>query len=130
MAKQYDTSRYVERPSEKEGRTYIQRAQTNLTASTDIYTVTPGKTLYITNLFLSTINTSTTSASRIEVVDGGDSGELVASMILPVSIALALSPYETTDNVYEEPYRFQNKVRVVEAIGTATFSISFNGYEE
>lgn len=128
MAKQFDTSEYVQRPSEKEGRTSIVGAKSNQDSTQTIYTITSGKTLYVTNIILSWFNTNTTDNGILEIHDNGTMR--IPAILPPTTVGNDPISGANITTSFAEPISFLNAFKVVIISGTIKYSISFSGYEE
>lgn len=118
------------RPSQGFGRTYKQGFGDNLTGSTTIYTVTAGKTLYVTSMNISGYNTSTTNAARLRIQDAGITIIPVSGPPAGVGAAAASTVMSLAGEVFLEPKQFTNTMNITVVSGTLTFSFDFTGYEE
>lgn len=121
-----------DRPSQRSGGTAVHRAQAALTATTDLYTVTAGKTFYMTSLAVYVFNTSTTQIGDLRIVDRAGSDTLHLPVLMTaagVGSITAASAAIGTSFTFQEPKPFSTKVTAVVQTGTLTFSLSFGGYE-
>ena len=117
------------RPSQLPGRTAVQIVVNAETAPTLQYTVTAGKTLYITDLII-TVENSANALGRLEVYDALTA---VGSPVLPIFIAdpgAGSSTVTTVSHTFAEPLPFTTGVFWDEAGGTLTMSGTMIGYEE
>lgn len=118
------------RPSQKEGRTYIDGALGDQKIGQTVYTVTQGKTLYVTTVNISAVNSGVAASGYIQIRDGN-------TLKIPVTVPTAglgalasLIPLNVSSFSFEEPKKFTTNFNVNIASGTMTYSIDFTGYEE
>ncbi len=122
---------YLQRSSEKSGRTHVQANLAQQTAGATVRTVAAGKTLYVTSLVFSGFNTAT-SAANLHIRDGA------STTVLPITMPAAgtgLLSSAIQSNVNgaafaDEPLQFTTDVRIVIVAGTVTYSVLLVGYEE
>lgn len=117
---------YVQRPSEKTGRTYLKGALTSQTATATSYTVTGGKKLYVTSITLTTINTNTATIGSLAIQDE-------ATVLIPTLVPTAstnVKPFGIIQLDFLEPKQFSTNINVTVIAGDLTYSMSWTGYEE
>jgi len=118
------------RPSQLPGREPVTVLADNATAPTLLYTVTVGKTLYITDLLLTIVNTGGLTG-RLEIYDALSA---VGSPILPINAADPGSGGDdtltTVTHTFAEPLAFSTGVYFDEAASTLIMSGTLIGYEE
>lgn len=119
-----------DRPSQKTGRVYKEGFLDHQTTGQTAYTVTNGKTLYVTSIAISAFNASAVANGRLRVRDN-------TTVKIPVSIPTAgvaalasLVPATLTALSFPEPIPFGTNLNVDLPAGTVTYSLSFSGYEE
>lgn len=117
---------YYPRPSEKTGRTHISIVG-KITLSTTVYTVTPGKTLYL--FCVNSISRALLATSSHHTVrDGGAAGTIIAQS--GSSLAVGASNQILLPSLVE-PAIFTTDVRIELDAGTSGFlAYNFIGYEE
>ena len=118
------------RPSQGTGRVYKTGQVDAVTADTQVYDVTAGKTLYITSWGLLFHNTSTIGMGHVRLRDGDATGAIKASWVLPTAIAGLTAPHAVMGAAMLEPKQFTDAVFLDIAAGTVTISYQFTGYEE
>lgn len=121
-----------DRPSSGAGRVFRTAALSMVTTGQAIYTVTVGKTLYVSDFMLSVNNTSTTALADIRITDGSG-GTVILNYLAEKAGTGALAAAEgltTVPAVFPEPRRFSTSVWLTITSGTVTVSASFAGYEE
>jgi len=121
-----------ERSSTKPGRTYVtaQNAAVGSSGSATVYTVTQGKTLYITSALFSGFNTSITAASLIRIEDGSTTlmqFRAPAAGLGAVAAALIMTAVPMS---FPEPLKVTTNIKITISAGTVTTAFSFVGYEE
>ncbi len=119
------------RPSQLAGRTPVNVLADNTTAPSLLYTVTALKTLYITDMILTIVNSGTTTGS-LEVYDALSATGLP---VLPINIADPGSGGDDTlttiTHTFSEPMAFTTGIWFDEVVGsTLTMSGIMKGYEE
>lgn len=119
----------TDRPSEVRNRTVVEAKlnRTALSATNNlIYTVTPGKTLYIESFVASTLNSANEVAEwRLRDASSDKMGFLLGERTLGAgSVAGLISP------PLPEPIPFSSNVSVNEVSGAIEMSFWFIGYEE
>ena len=118
------------RPSQLAGRTAVTVLSDNETAPTLLYTVTVGKTLYITDILLTLVNSGAVTG-RLEIYD-----DLSATGLpkLPINAADPGSGGDDTlttfTHTFAEPMAFSTGVYFDESAGTLIMSGILIGYEE
>jgi hypothetical protein len=117
------------RPSQLTGRTAVKIVMDGVTASALQYTVTAGKTLYITDILL-TIDNSSASAGSMKLEDGIIAAQPVKTCFMIADPAGASSSLTTITHSFIEPLEFATGVWFNEAAGTLTVCGSIIGYEE
>lgn len=117
------------RPSELPGRTPVRIVTNAITVPTLEYTVTSGKTLYVTDLLVTAENTANT-LGRLELYDGlTAAGTLVLPIFIPDPDA-GSSAVSGVHHNFVEPLEFTIGVFWDEAAGALTMSGTMIGYEE
>lgn len=120
------------RPSQFTGRTYKtgMLSQELLSASnTLVYTVTPGKTLWVTSLTISGVNSSTSNNGVILVKDGNT--PLFPLILGAQSTIIGSNPESIYIHCpFPQPLAFTSAMNVSDGSGGVTVSLSFLGYEE
>lgn len=117
------------RPSQLPGRTAVRITVNNETAPTLAYTVTAGKTLYITDVLI-TVENAANTLGQLEVYDALTA---TGTPILPVFIpdpGAGSTTVSTVQHTFSEPLEFGTGVFWDEAAGTLTMSGLMLGYEE
>ena len=118
------------RPSQLPGRTPVTVLADNATAPTLLYTVTGGKTLYITDMILTIANSGTVTGS-LEIYDALTA---TGTPVLPINAADPGSGGDdtltTVTHSFVEPMPFTTGVFFDEAASTLTMSGTMLGYEE
>ena len=118
------------RPSQLAGRTPISVLADNITAPASLYTVTALKTLYITDILITIVNSGSVTG-RLEIYDAASA---VGSPILPINAADPGSGGDDTlttfTHTFSEPMAFTTGVFFDEAAGTLVMSGTLIGYEE
>ena len=118
------------RPSQLPGRTPVTVLADNATAPTLLYTVTVGKTLYITDMILTIANSGTVTGS-LEIYDALTA---TGTPVLPINAADPGSGGDdtltTVTHSFAEPMPFTTGVFFDEAAGVLTMSGTMLGYEE
>lgn len=115
-----------DRPSAGSGRTHKSGAVANVTGSSIVgAAVTAGKTLYITSLTIVGFNNSAVTQGQFRVEDGSG-GALKVPFNMPAVIASTIA----STLAYAEPLQFTTSVFFTVTAGTASFGISWVGYEE
>jgi len=117
------------RPSQLTGRTPVKIIMDGVTASALQYTVTAGKTLYITDILL-TVDNSSASAGSMKLEDGIIAAQPVKTCFMIADPAGASSSLTTITHSFIEPLEFSTGVWFNEASGTLTVCGNIIGYEE
>lgn len=119
-----------QRPSQKTGRTHVQAALSNQTATATVHTVTADKDLYVHTITLTAQNTNVASGSVLEIRDD-------ATLVIPVNLPIAgltAQPVQTqlipALFTSDEPWKFGTNLNVTVVSGTPRYSIAVVGYEE
>jgi hypothetical protein len=99
-----------------------------VTLDTTAYTVTTGKTLFITDLVITVENTAN-ALGQLLIRDGGVAGAIVLPIFVPDPGA-GSSSVSTLSHTFAEPLSFSTDVFYDEATGTLTMSGTLIGYEE
>ncbi|MEE9471283.1 MAG: hypothetical protein V3W32_06140 [Gemmatimonadota bacterium] len=119
------------RPSQIPGRTPVRIVVNHETAPVSVYTVTAGKTLYITDMVL-TIENSAAGSGALDIYD--DTAAPLTDLVLPLNVADPGSGGDSAIDVitlsYSEPVAFVNGVFFDESAGTLDMSGVLLGYEE
>lgn len=118
---------FLQRPSEGTGRSHVSANIDNVTATTTIYTVTAGKTFYLTDLMITATNSSTTANGRFRIRDN------VTTKIpknFGASIVGAVSPFLNEVDNFIEPIPFTTNVNLEVVAGTLSVSVAIVGYEK
>ena len=118
------------RPSQLPGRLPVKILADNAAAPTLLYTVTAGKTLYITDILLTIVNEGS-ATGRLEIYDALTAVGLPS---LPINAADPGSGGDSTLTTvtmsFIEPLEFTTGVYFDEAASTLIMSGIMNGYEE
>jgi hypothetical protein len=117
------------RPSQLPGRTPVQIVANADTAPTLQYTVTAGKTLYITDMII-TVENASNNLGRLEIYDALTA---TGTPVLPIFIpdpGAGATTVTTVTHSFVEPMAFGTGVFWDEAAGTLTMSGLMLGYEE
>jgi hypothetical protein len=117
------------RPSQLEGRTEVEVIVDGITASTLEYTVTAGKTFYVTDMIFSVENT----ANALGIVKFRDGTTIAGAIKIPLFVedpGAGSSAVKTYTHSFLEPLPFTTGIFVEENAGTLTISGIFSGYEE
>jgi len=118
------------RPSELFGRTSVRVVIDGVTTSSLQYTVSPGKTLFVTDVLLTANNSAGSTTGQLKLEDGVIAAQPV---VLPVLIA---EPQGSETRVtpithsFDEPLQFATGIWLNESMGTLTVSGVILGYEE
>lgn len=116
------------RPAQGSGRVAKFGFLENLTASATAYTVTSGKTLYVTDIVISAYNAGT--AGLLRVRDGGTLKIPISLRPTGINTNAATTDAMPNSFVFQEPREFSTSFNILLASGTITYSASFGGYEE
>lgn len=116
-----------DRPSQKTGRTYQNIVGDALTVNTTLHTVTAGKTLYVTSLFLEMRNADVVNPGRVRIRDG-----TTTRFALSASAAVAgqITPRTFAQMTFPEPVRFTTDLNLEVVAGTISANVVATGYEE
>ena len=118
------------RPSQLAGRLPVTVLADNATAPTLLYTVTVGKTLYITDIILTLVNTGTVTG-RLEIYDNTSA---TGAPLLPINAADPGSGGDDTlttiSHTFAEPLPFSTGVYFDESASSLIMSGTLIGYEE
>jgi hypothetical protein len=118
-------------PSQLAGRTSV-KIVADTTAPSLEYTVTPGKTFYVSDILLTIENSDQNNSGRLELYDSLVS-PTVEPLIVPFNIPESTAS-ETSISIishtFKEPVLFSSGVWFEEAAGTLTMTGIINGYEE
>jgi len=117
------------RPSQLPGRASVQIVTNAISAPTLEYTVTSGKTLYITDMIV-TVENAANALGRLEIYD---SLTATGTPVLPIFIpdpGAGSTTVTTVTHSFAEPMAFSTGVFWDEAAGTLTMSGVMLGYEE
>ena len=117
------------RPSQLPGRTPI-KIVLDETADALVYTVTVGKTLYITDMSVFVENASTSARGRVELQNGTIAGSTLVYAMLVQEAANSQTAVVTQGQAFIEPLEFDTGVFVDVISGTITLTGVLNGYEE
>src|SRR3990167_4807074 len=122
----------VLRPSQLNERTHIQEGVTigGSSGNTIIYTITPGKKLYITDIVFNGDNTSTSADGIIRIRDGFISQMSFQTRRAGTAANVAGVPLVGLAMTFPEPKQFITNVNLQVSAGVFSYSISFTGYEE
>lgn len=118
-----------DRPSQGMGRVYKTGQVDVVTADTQVYDVTAGKTLYITSWGLSFHNSSTIATGHVRLRDGDATGAIIVSWALPPAIAGLTAPHAALGAQMQEPKQFTDAVFIDVVTGALAVSFQFTGYE-
>jgi hypothetical protein len=117
------------RLSQLPGRTAVRIVTDAITVPTLEYTVTAGKTLYITDMLI-TIENTANALGQLLLRDGTT---VAGAIVLPIFVAdpgAGSSSVSTVSHGFVEPLEFTSGVFWDEATGTLTMSGTLIGYEE
>jgi hypothetical protein len=117
------------RPSQLPGRTPI-KIVLDETADALVYTVTVGKTLYITDMSVFVENDNTSTKGRVELQNGTIAGSTLVYAMLVQEAANSQTAVVTQGQAFIEPLEFDTGVFVDAISGTITLTGVLNGYEE
>lgn len=119
------------RPSELAGRTSV-KIVSDTTAPSLEYTVTSGKTFYVTDILLTLDNSDQNNTGRLDIYDSLIS-PTTEPIILPINIQESTNnetAVTTISHSFTEPIEFDAGVWFEETSGTLTMTGIINGYEE
>jgi hypothetical protein len=117
------------RPSQLPGRTAVRIVTDAITVPTLEYTVTAGKTFYITDILI-TVENSANALGQLLLRDGTT---VAGAIVLPIFVpdpGAGSSSVTTVSHSFIEPLAFVAGVFYDEATGTLTMSGTLIGYEE
>jgi hypothetical protein len=120
----------VDRPSEVKNRIFVSSALANFsvtTASTTIYEVPAGKTLYVESYGLSLINSSGGANGDVRVRSGAN---IRIPVLVPEATTGGTSPLLSQSPFLPEPLRFNGTMNIIAPSGTISASFWFIGYLE
>ena len=117
------------RPSQLPGRTPISLTL-DFSADALLYTVTAGKTLFITDLSVFIENDNTGSPGRVEFQDGTSAASTLVYAMLAQEAGNSQSAVVAQSTSFLEPLQFDTGVFVDEISGTITLTGTLQGYEE
>lgn len=116
------------RPASGAGRTYVTASVTTQTATATVYTVTNGKTLWVTSIMTDFYNTSLANNGSLLLQDNNT---VLVPMLVPNAVAGQNQPQNGGDfEIFPHPLKFTTNVKMVIGSGTIFYSFSFTGYEE
>lgn len=118
---------YAQRPSEKSGRVHKSGILVSQSVTATSYTVTGGKTLYITSITLSAINSNTSTVGSIIIQDNATQK---TPLLIPASATTGQNASSFIQMTFIEPRQFSTNVNVTIVSGTVNYSMSWTGYEE
>lgn len=111
----------------------VNKTISDQTASATVYTVTAGKTLFITDFMITATNTNTTTAADIRLRQGIGGVEKWAFHAGQAGVAAALSqvPLQAGAMNLVKPLQFNSgtAVRIDIISGTIRYAFSFSGFE-
>lgn len=122
----------ADRPSQGSGRTYKTAVLSNQNADANLYTVTAGKTLYVTSITIGAFNTSTANNGVLLVTDGNGGAAKIPILMTAAGVAaqLAASAAVAIPIIFNEPLQFTSGVYMDITGGTINYSVVMVGYEE
>ena len=120
----------LDRPSQGPTQTYKVGQVDAITADTQVYDVTAGKTLYIHSWGASFHNTSTVGMGHVRLRDGNATGTIIASWVLPTAVVGVVAPHSAFTALMIEPKQFTDAVFIDVVTGMITISFQFTGYEQ
>ena len=119
------------RPSQLAGRTSVKIVADSTAPSLE-YTVTSGKTLFVTDVVLTIDNSDQTDTGRLDIYDALVS-PTTEPLILPINVQESTNSetsVTTVTHAFTEPIEFSAGVWFEETSGTLTMTGIINGYEE
>ena len=119
----------TDRPSEVRNRVKVEARIFNTsitTTPTVIYTVTPGKTLYVESMIISALNSSNTVGEYR--ITNGETDKL--GYLLPDKVIGGPSVSSATSPALPEPIPFTTNIGVRKVLGDISISVFIIGYEE
>lgn len=119
------------RPTQKKGRTYVNKVLAPGTTSRVAHTVTAGKKFYLTGLSLQGYNTSVGSFGDLRCRDGAAGAERIPFLAAPaVTAGTASVAILPALPIGIEPMQFRTAVAFDIVAGTINYAVSIVGYEE
>ena len=108
----------------------IKRGNTGeVSTTTVVYSVTSGKTFYMTGYCLMVRNTSVSSSGRLDIADGTTTATIF-SHVVGVAVAGSLAPsHAPTPSMDRTPIPFSVSVLFVPVSGTISGSLNVWGHE-
>jgi hypothetical protein len=119
------------RPSQLAGRASVKIVSDSTAPSLE-YTVTSGKTLYVTDVVLTIDNSDQNSTGRLDIYDSLVS-PTTEPIVLPINVQESTNSetsVTTVTHAFTEPIEFSAGVWFEETSGTLTMTGVINGYEE
>jgi len=118
------------RPSQIAGRTAVEVVIDGVTADNLAYTVTSGKTFYVTDMIL-TVDNSSNVVGSMKLRDGTTvAGAVKLPMLIGDPGGGGVSLVESLTKSFKEPLPFTTGIFINEVTGTLTISGLITGYEE
>lgn len=118
------------RPSQGTGRTQVQAHVSAATSDTTIYTVTSGKTLYVTSAWIQGHNDQTVNVTRASI-QKNDNTKIALEVQVGVNVVGAVAPTAGLTLSFPEPYQYASTEVVQLNIATdGVWSAGIVGYEE
>jgi hypothetical protein len=115
-------------PRQDVGRTRVNASLTNQTTNQVVYTVTAGRTLFLTEYALTAVNGSTTTLGQVNIRDDGTTK--IPHLLQKDAVSAAASgPSLGIGLTLEEPIQFTTDVNIA-VVGTVAYSIAIMGYEQ
>lgn len=118
------------RPSQGPGRTNVSKTTGSVTGSTNLHTVTTGKTFYLTSYSLTFRNTNVTTGGEVSVVDSTTTANPRIGGTVGVGVAGTVAPSHALGGDLPEPIPFTDTVRLVIVSGTIVADLTITGYEQ
>lgn len=114
-------------PRQDVGRTRVNASLTNQTTNQTVYTVTAGRTFFMTNYVLSAVNSSITTIGEVNIRDSGTTK-------IPHLMSKDLDKVSESSSLgfglnLQEPVQFTTNVNVTVA-GTVAYSLAIMGFEQ
>lgn len=116
------------RLSEIRSRTFICKNIQNTTGT--IYTVTGGKTFYLTSIGISALDSSATAAQLVIRDGANSSGDKLAYLWQAQPTLGTPQPFNTNSTFENNPIPFTTDIRATQVAGTIVASVFIIGYEE
>lgn len=120
---------YAATPSSIASRSYVEGFLAPSTSTQTIYNVTPGKTLYVTDMTISATNTATAMEGYLVIMDSS-----IPKIPIDLPAAGVGGAVDVPTNIvplnFSTPKRFATSVAVGVQAGTLHYAVSFNGYEQ